>query len=101
MKKITILALDGGSTSSITGAMEVFHFAGLLWNVVCGKEPTPHFQVTIVSPDGTAVKCINRLYIEPHCAMDDVTDADLIMICAIADDVRRVINKNTAAIDWL
>ena len=101
MKKITILALRGASASSITGPMDVFLFAGVLWNIACGQKPSPCFEITVASPDGKAVKCANRLYIEPHCAIHDVKNADLIMISAIAGDVERVIGRSKEVVDWL
>lgn len=78
MKKITILALSHAQASSITGPMDVFLFAGVLWNMACGKQISPCFEVTIASPDGKPVKCLNRLYVEPHCGIHDVKKTDLI-----------------------
>jgi transcriptional regulator GlxA family with amidase domain len=101
MKKITILALRGASASSITGPMDAFLFAGVLWNIACGLKPSPCFEVTVASPDGNAVKCANRLYIEPHCAIYDVNNADLIIISATAGDVEKVIGRSKEVVDWL
>jgi transcriptional regulator GlxA family with amidase domain len=101
MKKITILALRGAQASSITGPMDIFLMAGVLWNIVCGKEPSPCFEVTVASPDGKAVKCANRLYIEPHCAIHEVNKTDVIMIGAITGDVEKTVEKNMEIVDWL
>ncbi len=101
MKKITILALRGASASSITGPMDAFLFAGVLWNIACGQKPSPCFEITVASPDGHAVKCANRLYIEPHCAIHDVNNTDLIVISAIAGDMGRTIGRSKEVIDWL
>lgn len=101
MKKITILALRGAQASSITGPMDAFLFAGVLWNVACGEKPSPCFEVTVASPDGKGVKCANRLYVEPHCAIHDVTDTDLIIVSAVTGDVDRMIERNGEVIHWL
>lgn len=101
MKKITILALRGAAASSITGPMDAFLFAGVLWNIACGQKPSPCFEITVASPDGHAVKCANRLYIEPHCGIRDVKKTDLIMIPGIAGEVERIIGRNKEVVDWL
>lgn len=101
MKKVTILALRGAQASSITGPMDAFMFAGILWNIACGEQPTPCFDVAVASPDGKAVKCANRLYVEPHCAIQDVTDTDLIIISAVTGDIDRMIERYGEVIDWL
>ncbi|MDZ4163867.1 MAG: helix-turn-helix domain-containing protein [Smithellaceae bacterium] len=101
MKKITILALRGAAASSITGPMDAFLSAGVLWNIVCGQKPSPRFEVNVASPDGKSVKCANRLYVEPHCAIHEVKNTDLIMISATVGDVERVIERNKEVIDWL
>lgn len=101
MKNITILALHGAAASSITGPMDAFLSAGVLWNIVCGQEPSPRFEVVVASPDGKAVKCLNRLYVEPHCSIQEVKNTDLIMISATVGDVERVIGRNKEVIDWL
>ena len=101
MKKITILALRNAQASSITGPMDAFLFAGVLWNVACGEEPSPCFEVTIASPDGKAVKCANQLYVEPHCAIHGVKDPDLIIISAVTGDVGRAIERSGEVLDWL
>lgn len=101
MKKITILALRGAAASSITGPMDAFLFAGVLWNLACGQKPSPCFEVAVASPDGKAVKCANRFYIEPHCAMQDVKNPDLIVISAVAGNLEGVIERSRAVIPWL
>ena len=101
MKKVTILALHGAQASSITGPMDAFLFAGVLWNIACGEKPSPCFEVTVTSQDGKAVKCANRFYIEPHCAIHQVKDPDLIIISAVTGDVVKTIEKSGEAIDWL
>ncbi len=101
MKKITILALSSAQASSITGPMDVFVFAGVLWEVIRGEQPSPCFEVTIASPDGKAVKCFNRLPVAPHCSMHDVRNTDLIMISAITDNAPKWLERNKSVIDWL
>jgi len=100
MKKIVILSLHNAGASTITGPMDSFHLAGVLWNYLNGEEAKPLFEVQIVSVDGGPVNCLNRLLIEPHMAIEDVTDADLILISSILD-IEKTLKYEGAAIPWL
>jgi transcriptional regulator GlxA family with amidase domain len=94
MKNITILALNGSVASTITGPMDVFYLAGILYNVICGMKPTPYFKVRIATLDGKPAKCLNRFMIQPHCSLQDIEDTDLIMISALAGDVLGALNPD-------
>jgi transcriptional regulator GlxA family with amidase domain len=100
MKKIVILALHNAGASTITGPMDSFHLAGVLWNYLNGEKSKPLFEVKIVSVDGGPVNCLNRLLINPHLAIEDVTDADLILISSILD-IEKTLEYEGAAIPWL
>ena len=100
MKKIVILALHNAGASTITGPMDSFHLAGVLWNYLKGEASKPLFDVKIVSVDGGPVNCLNRLLINPHSALEDVTDADLILISSILD-IDKTLKYEGAAIPWL
>jgi transcriptional regulator GlxA family with amidase domain len=100
MKKIVILALHNAGASTITGPMDAFHMAGVLWNYLNGEKAEPLFEVTIVSIDGGPVNCLNRLLINPHSALEDVDAADLILISSILD-IEKTLKYEGAAIDWL
>lgn len=100
MKKIVILALHNAGASTITGPMDSFHLAGVLWNYLKGEESEPLFDVKIVSLDGSPVNCLNRLLIKPHSALGGVTDADLILISSILD-IEKTLKYEGAVIPWL
>ncbi len=100
MKKITILALRNAGATTITGPMDVFHLAGVLWNYVCDKQVTPYFDVEIVSTDGKPVKCLNRLYIEPHGSINDVQKTDLILISSLLN-IDKTLENHSETIPWL
>ncbi len=100
MKKIVILALHNAGASTITGPMDSFHLAGVLWNYLNGEASEPLFEVKIVSVDGGPVNCLNRLLINPHAALENETDADLILISSILD-IDKTLKYESAAIPWL
>lgn len=99
MKKITILAFDSAAATTITGPMDVFQFSGAPSDTAT-EFSAPFFEVEIVSPDGKPVQCYKRLSINPHRAMHEVEDTDLIIIAGIYD-VETTIAKQKEAIAWL
>jgi transcriptional regulator GlxA family with amidase domain len=100
MKKVTILAFDSAPSTTITGPLDVFSFAGGSANLIAEESPEPNFEVQIASPDGSPVQCANRVSIASHLAMHEVKDPDLIVIAGIWD-VEGVLSKQKAAFDWL
>ncbi len=100
MKKITILALDDGSATSITGPMEVFQMTGTLWNMANGLEPTPFFNVQVVTLTGEPVRTMNGITISVHGSIDDVTDTDLIIVSPTTN-IEKNLSKQGRIIPWL
>lgn len=97
---VTILALYNTTGTSVMGPMDVFFHAGKLWNHIHGLAPTPYFDVKIASVDGNAVKCINNVMIQPHCAMDDVRQTDLVVVACIGN-FEKTIQYGGKALKWL
>ena len=58
--------------------MDMFLQAGVLWNVTMGAEPSPKFDVKIVTSDGGPVMALNQVPVIPACAMHDIENADVI-----------------------
>ena len=85
MKKVTILAMHNAMASTITGPMDVFYQAGVMWNHFSGQELTPYFDVKIVTSTGEPFKCLNGLRMVPQGSIYDVQDADLILVSSILD----------------
>lgn len=100
MKKVTILAFDSAPSTTITGPLDVFQFAGGSANLVAEESPDPYFEVEIASPDGAPVQCANRLTIAPHRAMHEVEDPDLIVVAGVWD-VEAILSTQQEAFVWL
>ncbi|VVS90668.1 GlxA family transcriptional regulator [Desulfoluna spongiiphila] len=82
MAHITLLAYPGCATSCITGTIDALSIANR-WQALIGGEDEknhPLFHWDIVSLDGKTVQGDNRITIEPHRSMGDVTTTDLILI---------------------
>jgi transcriptional regulator GlxA family with amidase domain len=82
VKKVTILALEKTVASTVTGPMDIFSLAGILWNQIFDLAPSPYFQVAIASVNGKPVECLNGVVIKPHFSMKEVEHTDLIIISA-------------------
>jgi transcriptional regulator GlxA family with amidase domain len=80
MKKVIILASEHCLFSSVGGPMDIFLQAGIMWNGILGREPSPYFEVKIATLDGQPVMATNQISITPHCSVDEVDHADLILI---------------------
>lgn len=75
-----ILAMPGTLPTTVAGPMDVFTQAGQLWEQLCATNPTPRFNVCIVSVDGGDVTCMNGMQIRCHGALSDVATADLVIV---------------------
>ncbi|OWW22214.1 hypothetical protein AYR66_24660 [Noviherbaspirillum denitrificans] len=60
--------------------MDVFTQAGQLWEMLCAANPSPRFNVRIVSIDGGDVTCMNGMQIKSQGALADVSSADLLIV---------------------
>lgn len=81
-KSVTVLALDKTMASTVTGPMDIFSLAGILWNKIRGEKPCVCFNVKIASVDGKVVTCLNQALIKPNCAISAVKNTDIILISA-------------------
>ena len=82
MKKITILALERTVASTVTGPLDIFGLAGVLWNQISGLAANPYFQVSIATVTGRPIECLNGLVIKPHGSIKMVSHPDLVIISA-------------------
>src|SRR5882762_3278759 len=97
---VTVLLLDGTFSSTAVGPMEVFRHAGSLWNVLTGKRPAPHFEVTTASADGRAVCCDGQIRIRPNAAIAAIRKTDLIFIPTTGLSLDDVIVRNAPVVPF-
>ena len=100
MQQITILALHNAMASSVTGPMDVFYQAGVLWNYFHGQKLTPYFDARMVTTNGEPLKCLNGVRMLPQGSIDDVQETDLILISSIFD-IDKTLKYQGEAIGWL
>jgi transcriptional regulator GlxA family with amidase domain len=101
MKDVTVLLLDGTFASTATGPMEVFRYAGKLWNLLTGGRPEPRFRVTLASCDGRAVQCDGGIEIKPQLALKDIRNTDLIFVPTTGLSFEDAAERNPSAVPFL
>ena len=97
--RVAILALDNVVATTVTGPADVFSFTGVLWEMIQGREPTPRFEVRIVSPGGRTVYCHNGIVLVPHGTMEDARP-DIVIIPGIME-IDQTLERGTDALAWL
>ena len=100
MKKVIIMAMYNTMASCVTGPLDVFYQAGVLWNYFHGEKIRPYFDVQTVTSDGSPVKCLSGIRLLPDGSIYDVTDADLIIISSILD-IDKTRTYQGEVIEWL
>lgn len=98
---VTIVLIEGSFASTSIGPMEVFHSAGTLWNSMTGEAAAPRFQVRIASIDGGSVNSMCSLGMMPECSIDEIEQADIILLPASGLDVQDHIARSTQLLPWL
>ena len=98
---VTVVLLEAGYASTAIGPIEVFHSAGVLWNMLHGKIQKPRFQVRVASINGAGVTSLCSLGLTPEVAIKDIKKTDIIILPASGLDVQDRIARNTALLPWL
>jgi transcriptional regulator GlxA family with amidase domain len=100
MKRVTILAMYNTMASTVTGPMDVFYQAGIMWNYFRGQRLTPFFETEIVTTDGGPFKCLNGTRMLPDRSVRDVASTDLIVVSSILN-IDKTLKHEGEAVDWL
>ena len=80
MRKIAIYLPDRVMLSSFAIPLDVFKSAGVFWNMLQEKEPTPFFDVKTVSVDGGPVRTWDGIEVKPDGSIDDADETETILI---------------------
>jgi transcriptional regulator GlxA family with amidase domain len=86
--------------TTLFGPMDILMQAGRLWNRVSRSPPTPYFDVTLASADGRPIECLNRVFVQPHCGIDDIRETDLIVISS-ATYIAEVLAGGPGLVPWI
>jgi transcriptional regulator GlxA family with amidase domain len=98
---VTVVLFDGGYSSTAIAPLEVFHAAGLLWQMLRGEPERPRFRVRSATVDGRPVTSAYGLGLTPQCAIDDVRRSDLILLTSPHQNAYEGIVRKTSLVPWL
>jgi len=82
MKTITILAVEGCLSSSVSNMVDAFAIANV-WHRALTQSPTSLFETRIVTADGNPITCSNCVQILPQLSFTDVVKSDYLIIPAL------------------
>jgi len=99
--KMIILGFDGVLGSVLSGALDLFSFTGVSWQRFSNESVEPRFNVQIASLGGGDIRCSNRLIMQAHCDIRDVTECDLLLVPTIGDSIDKVLTQNSELLPHL
>jgi len=99
--KVIIIGFDGVLGSALTGALDIFSFTGVSWQRFSDEPVEPRFNVQIASLGGADIRCSNRLIMQAHCDIQEITECDLLLIPTIGDSIDKVLSQNATLIPHL
>ena len=88
---VTVLGFNQALASAITGALDVFAFAGVSWQRIHQMPTTPQFKVQLASAHGQPFLCSNQVTLNPNIAIEDVSHTDILLIPTIGGDIDAVL----------
>ncbi len=101
MKNVTILMLEQGMPSTVSGPLEVFQLAGVAWNYLTGQTMLRQFKVSTASIDGKPVKGFGGLVMAPQYSIAQIRKTDLIMVCSGGVEWERIVERHAGLLPWL
>ncbi len=101
MQRVVVLSFDGALASAITGVVDLFAMAGVSWNRIQQQDVQRLFKVSIASPDGQPIRCINGLELQAHCSYQEIQTADIVVVPTIAAPIQDVLQQNPELIQFL
>jgi transcriptional regulator GlxA family with amidase domain len=101
MIDVTVLYCADGYVSTSIAPLEIFHSAGLMWNMCVGRPAEPYFRITTASVDGAAVTCGAGVQVLPDKPLAAVEKTDLVFVPTAGMNVDILLAQNAAAIPWL
>src|SRR6185369_5333987 len=101
MIDVTVVLLSDGLPTTSIAPIEIFSYAGVLWNMLQGKEVQSLFTVRAASVDGRPPHSGLPVSVAPNAAIGDIDHTDLIVIPSGGLDIRKVCERNAAVVPWL
>ncbi len=88
---VVLLAEPETSASVLYGLYDVLLSVGAVYtDMVAGTPGRELLEVKIASADGKAFHCLGNIPVEPHSAIDDVDNADAVIVCDMYTSIHDV-----------
>jgi transcriptional regulator GlxA family with amidase domain len=79
---IALLAAAETSPSVLYGLYDVLYSVGAIYpDMTIGAPGPDSLEVRIVTADGEPLRCIGDVPVEPHCSIDAIDRADVVVVC--------------------
>ena len=101
MYRVAVLAFDGVFASALTGVVDLFNLTGVTWNRIHGQPLDQQFKVQIVSRGGNPVRCTNGIRMAVDCSLEQMDQADLVVVPTIGGKIETVLAQEQDALPWL
>lgn len=101
--RIALLAAPATSASVLYGLYDVLLSVGPMWPDMTAAETSDALlDVFIVASTAEPFRCFGNILIEPHAAVDDVTDVDAVVVCDMYTPIDTLPRGQfTIEIEWL
>ena len=90
---VTVIGFNQALASAITGALDVFAFAGISWQRIHNLPTNPQFKVQLASHHGQPILCSNQVVLQPNIAIEEVSHTDVLLIPTIGGDIDEVLES--------
>jgi transcriptional regulator GlxA family with amidase domain len=101
MLDVTVVLLDDGPTSTAIMPVEIFSYAGVLWNDLHHRPPEPAFRVRTVSIDGLPIRSPYGLHLAPEGKIADVKRTDIVIVPTSGLELDPKFIENHELLPWL
>ncbi|MEQ3636376.1 helix-turn-helix domain-containing protein [Alcanivorax sp.] len=101
MFSVAVLAFDGVFASALTGVVDLLNLTGVTWNRIHGQPLNQQFKVQVVSRGGSPVRCTNGIRIAADCSLEQMVQADLVVIPTIGGKIETVLEEEQDVLPWL
>ncbi len=100
MKKITLLAVEGCLSSSITNLIDGFTIANI-WNRALSGKDSNMFVTKVVTPKGKPVTCGDCVQLQPHFSFDEKFTSDYLIIPALLPVPESGVIRDPRVLDYI
>jgi transcriptional regulator GlxA family with amidase domain len=101
MLNVTVLLLNDNYASTALAPIEIFHSAGLLWNVLKGEEADPRFRVTVASIDGDSARSAYGVRLSSETSIAEISHSDVIIVPASGLELDAQFTRHADMLPWL